>query len=273
MTPIVLGPDASRYWLAAQGESVARPFHLRWLLPLACGTDPRRWWLVWGLSWPSVAGGVAVLTSHRGATGLQCIAAAVFAVALSGMWGPKVVRPVGVDLPALALGVWSAVAATAGLWWLAVPLALVAASVKESAPVWAALLAWHPLLLLGLAAVAVRALIARPVLDEVTARPDLRRIHEQPVRTALVARSWRDAWLMVAPWGMTLAALYRPSWQVLAVLAVAHLQLLVATDTVRLLHTAAGPTMAIAAALTIPPQWLPLALVAHVFWWRKPEVV
>lgn len=273
MRQIRLGPDASRYWLMAQGASVARPFYLRWLLPKVCGTDPRRWWLAWGVSWPLIAGGVAVMTSHRGATGTQALAAAVLCIALPGVWGPVVVRPVGVDLPAMALGVWAAAAASYGLWWVAIPLALAAACVKESAPVWAALWAWHPLLLVALLAPAIRALVASPALDEVTANPTLRAIHDKPIHTALSARQWRNAWVMVAPWGVCLAALYDPSVAVCVTLAVAYLQLIVATDTVRLVHTAAGPTMAIAAAMTIPTPWLLLAVVAHVFWWRTPEVV
>jgi hypothetical protein len=100
-------------------------------------------------------------------------------------------------------------------------------------------------------------------------------VHEHPFKTAMEAHHgrWRDAWLMVAPWGATLAALYHPSWQTLLILLIAYGQLLVATDTVRLLHTAAGPVMAIAAAQVLPVQWLPLILIAHFFWWRKPEVI
>jgi hypothetical protein len=160
-----------------------------------------------------------------------------------------------------------------GWWWAAIPVVLVAACIKESAPVWCALWAWNPLLLVGLVAPAVRALTSKPRVDEVTAKPNLKKIHDHPVRTALTSRQWRDAWVMVAPWGLCLAALYRPSWWVAVALAAAYAQLLVATDTVRLVHTAAGPTLAIAAALVIPTAWLPLALVAHSFWWRKPEVI
>ncbi len=78
---------------------------------------------------------------------------------------------------------------------------------------------------------------------------------------------------MVAPWGVCLAALYYPSWQTVVVLVLAYAQLLVATDTVRLYQTAAGPTVALAAATIIPTQWLPLALALHVCWWNNPKVV
>jgi len=265
-----LGPDSARYWLAAQGKQVARPFHLRWLLPAACGINPARWWVVWALSWPILGVGVFFLADLGWERSLF---AAVLVLALPGVWGPSVVRPVGVDLPAMALGACAAAAAVHGVWWAAIPLVCLAACIKESAPVWAALWAWHPALLVGLILVAFTAAVVKPGMDEITSRPDLAEIHAHPFRTALRARQWRDAWVMVAPWGVCLAALYAPSWPLVAVLAVAHLQLLVATDTVRLVHTAAGPVAAIAAATVLPVAWLPLFAVAHVFWWRTPEVV
>lgn len=268
-----LGPDSSRYWIAGQGLPVARPFHLRWLLPAVCRTSPRRWWVVWALSWPVLAGGTWLLASDLGWQ--RAMLAAVLVAALPGVWGPSVVRPVGVDLPAMALGAMAAGMAVHGLVWPAVGLVLVAACVKESAPVWAALWAWNPVLLLGLVVVVFTACVVKPGLDEVTANPNLRRVHDHPVRTAFEHRQgrWRDAWLWVAPWGVCLAALYQPDWRVLVVVAVAHLQVLVATDTVRLVHTAAGPAVAVAAASVIPGPWLLVAGVAGVFWWRQMEVV
>lgn len=268
-----LGPDSSRYWLAAEGKPVARPFHLRWLLPRLLGQEIRRWWFVWGSSWLLVFAGGLVLALQHGATTAEGLAAGVLLIALPGLWGPQVVRPVGVDLPSMAVGIWAAVALGHGWWFVAVPLVLVAGCIKESAPIWCSLWARNPLLLVGLAAPLVRSILSKPELDEVTALPALREVHEHPIQTALRGRDWRSAWVMVAPWGLTLAALYRPSPWVLVTLAVAYLQLIVATDTVRLVQTAAGPPMAVVAALTIPTPWLLLAVIAHSFWWRQPEVI
>ena len=273
-----LGPDAARYWIAAQGQPVARPFHLRWLLPAVCGTSLNRWWAVWGLSWPALGVGTFLLADG----GWRGVLAAALVLGLPGVWGPSVVRPIGVDLPAMAVGVWAAVLASHGVWWAAVLAAGVAACIKESAPVWVALWAWNPILLLGLIPVAFTALVVKPQLDEVTAQPALLEVHDHPFRTAFTHRApmsspqwpwWRNAWVLAAPWGVCLAALYRPSWQTVAVLTVAYLQLLVATDTTRLLHTAAGPALAVAAASVIPVEWMLLAGVAHVFWWFKTEAV
>ena len=268
---MTIGPDAWRYLALARGERVVRPFHLRWLLPAVCGESLRRWQAVRWCSWALAAGGmVAVSPSLRG------LAAAVLLISLPGAQGPPVCNPVGVDLPAMALGIWAWAALEHGLWPVAVALIVLAGCVKESAPIFAALWAWHPVLLVGLIPVGIRALTSRPGVDRLTEQnPTLRQVHEHPFITAWLAHreQWRDAWIMVAPWGACLAALYQPAWPIVAVLIVAHLQLLVATDTVRLTHTAAGPAVALAAAQVIPLAWLPLALVLHVAWWRRPTMI
>lgn len=273
--PGMLGPDASRYVLAGRGVAVAKPFNLRVLLPWVCRDVHARWRAVWLASWPVAAAGLFWWGWAAGLSPARCAAVAVLCLALPGVWGPHVVRPIGVDLPALAVGVVAVAALEQGWWPLAVVLAAVGASIKESTPVWIALWAWNPVVLGALIVPAVVRLLNRPEIDPVTAQPTLREVHDRPVRTALAAHrmQWRNAYFMVAPWGATLAALYRPSWQTVAVLVVAYAQLLVATDTVRLLHSAAGPAVAFAAAKNIPEPWLLLACAVHVVWWRQPELV
>lgn len=146
-----------------------------------------------------------------------------------------------------------------------------AAAVKESSPVWAALWIWSPWPLVALVVPVVSWFVRKPGLDQVTAQPLLKRVHDHPVRSSLEhhAGQWRSGWVMVAPWGACLAALIAPSWQTVAVLVLAYAQLLVATDTTRLLHTAAGPVVALAAAQAFPVEWLPLVVVLHSVWWWK----
>lgn len=267
-----LGPDAARYWFAGGGGRVARPFHLRWLLPLVCGQHIRRWWAVWWSSWPVLFVGVWWLAADLGWQ--RATFAAVLCVALPGVWGPHVVRPVGVDLPAMALTAVAAAAAVHGWWWLAILALAFAAEIKETAPVWAALWAWDPALLLALIFPLAALVAIRPELDPITAgHPVLRRVHDHPIRTAFEHRRGRlrDAHLWVTPWGASLAGLYGLTPQVAATLAVAHAQAVVATDTVRPVQTAAGPVLAIAAAQVLPLQWLPLAALLSVFWWRQVE--
>ena len=78
---------------------------------------------------------------------------------------------------------------------------------------------------------------------------------------------------MVAPWGACLVGLYRPSLQVGVALVVAYGLLLVATDTVRLVHHAAGPVLAFAAVRNLPVEWLLVAVAVHVVWFWKVERV
>ena len=263
-----IGPDAARYLHAGIGGSVPRPFHLRWLLPAVCGRHLRRWWVVYALSWPLLAVSAFAWQSDKG---WQVAAAtAVLLVALPGILGPSVVAPVGVDLPSSALAL-AGVAAWPHCWPLAVACWFLAAAAKETAPVFAALWLWHPVPLLLLVVPAVTHLVKHPGPDPLG--PQFQRISDHPFRASLQhhAGRWRDGWLMVAPWGACLAALYAPDWRLFVTLAAAYGLLLVATDSVRLYQHAAGPVMAATAAQVIPPQFLPLALVAHVAWWRTPE--
>jgi hypothetical protein len=271
---VSIGPDAARYLLAGQGKPVARPFNLRWLLPAMLGDDLKQWRVVWLVSWPLLAAGAFVWAVAMGATWQVAAATAALLVALPGVWGPHSVRPVGVDLPAMAISVWAAAAFAAGQPLVGVVLTLWAAAIKEQAPLWVALWAWNPLALVALVGPAIAWFVRRPAMDEVTALPVLRRVHDHPVRTAMEHRQqqggWRNAWLMVAPWGVTLAALLDPSPWLIAAVVVAYAQLLVATDVVRLYQVVAGPVVCLAAAGVIPTQWLLLAVVVHAVFWRPP---
>ena len=269
-----LGPDALRYLALANGEQVPRPFHLRWLLPTVCGEEHAAWRAVRRAAWVVAALGMLGWCLAAGMSWQAATAATVLLLALPGILGPQVVNPVGVDLPATAVTLLGAflfelgnplrIAAAVVLW-------CVAAAIKETSPVFAALWVWSPIPLVALAVVAVRALLVKPGPDPLG--PRFQHIADHPIRSALDAHrtQWRNGWIMVAPWGACLAALYAPSWQLVVVLAVAYAQLFVATDTVRLLHHAAGPVMAMMAAQTIPMNWLMIVVVLHTFWFRNPE--
>lgn len=170
-------------------------------------------------------------------------------------------NPVLVDAPSMALAVWAAVCVREGLWPLGIALILASGMVKETGPVFGALYAWHPVLLIGLAAPAVRALLARPgsdVLDEENAW-----ILAHPFKAGQKYHNWLDPNLIV-PWGAAIVGLAALDLQLGALLAVAYAQLLVATDTVRLYQWAA-PVMCVAAAGAVPAAWLPLLVVLTVW--------
>lgn len=276
----MIGPDAARYLHAGNGLQVPRPFVLRWLLPELCGNDLRLWRAVWLVSWPVCAAGMFWFAHNQSGDWRRSIVAALLLVALPGILGPQVVNPVGVDLPATALTVVGCGFLTCGIdgYWVAgVVLITVAGCVKETSPLFAAVWVWSPLPLVGLVAPLARWCWVRfrhlEGPDPLGA--EFQRIADHPVRTALAAHGgrWRDGWLMIAPWGVCLVGLYAPGWPLVAALAVAYAQLLVATDTVRLVHHAAGPVMATAAVAHIPHRWLLLAAAAHVFWFFRVERV
>lgn len=274
----MIGPDAARYLHLANAVKVPRPFCWRWALPKACGNNPARWWAVWLASWPVLAVGMLSLARQSQLGWAAAFAAAALMAGLPGTLGPSVTIPVGVDLPATALAVCAAAGFAEGsVWSLAASLVLIctAAAIKESTPVWAALWAWSPLPLVALAVPAARAAWVRwrRLEGHDPLGAEFQHIADHPVRSALDAHRARarDAWQHLLPWGVCLAALWAPDWRLAAVLGAAHLQLLVATDTVRLVHHAAGPAMAIAAARNIPTAWLLLAVAAHTFWWHTVE--
>lgn len=270
-----IGPDAARYLLAGRGLPVAKPFHLRWLFPFFCEDDVRKWRVLWLCSWPALAVLMVAYGVLSDVGWWRATAAAAVLLGLPGVFGPAVVRPVGVDLPAMVLTLGAVVAAQAGWWPLAVVLISLAALGKESMPVWGSLWLWHPGLLAGLVVVLLRAWRVKPQIDEVTAREDLRFVHDHPIRSALQAHAgqWRDGWVMVAPWGLGVLSLVDFSLPVICCIVVAYMQLLVATDTVRLLHTAAGVPVALAAVEVIPEPWLLFAVIGHLVWWRRPVLI
>lgn len=266
-----IGPDSARYLYAAAGINVPRPYHLRWLLPKLCGTSSRRWHAAWGAAWPVLAVSMIWWRVASGDGWPVALAATGLLLGLPGILGPSCAIPVQVDMPATAMMVLGCALSVAVHPLAGVPVFVVAACIRETSPVWAALWLWSlwPLVALGAVALAMWRIKTGPEMlgdkfAEYTAHP---------IRTALEhhAGRWRDAWLMVAPWGICLLALVDADWRLLVLLAVAYAQLLVAADTVRLIHHAAGPPMAVAAALVIPTPWLLLAVAVHVVWWRAPE--
>lgn len=267
---MLLGPDATRYWIAGNNGVVGRPFHLRWLLPRLCRTDMRRWWWVWGVSWPVLFGSTVWWVS-AGHGWWPAVAAAGLLVGLPGVLGPNVSIPIQVDVPSMAVTMFGCAVAVNVSMWAGVCVIAVAAMMSEKAPIVGSLWLWSLWPLVAVFPVIVAAVVVRSGADPLGEK--FQRIAEHPIRSAFEAHAgrWRDGWLLVAPWGVTLAALYQPDWRLIVVLVVAYMQLLVATDTVRLVQTVAGPPMAVAAATIIPVEWLLLAVVVHVVWWRAPE--
>lgn len=253
MKGLLLPPDSIHYLRAAEGMVVPHPYRIRWLLPRVLGPHPERWQsltIASLVALPPVAGWYF---HARGLTGW----AVAFAVAmLCSLPALRLfaILPVLTDAFSFTGTLLVATCATQAPWWVTVPLTLILGATRESAPVFAALWAWSPLPLVGLVAVGWWRPAAPPSPDE----PWL----AHPFREAWRHRVYLgpDRGSYVAPWGAALAGLAAPSWQMAANVLVAHAQLLVAVDTLRLAVWCA-PVVVLGAAQAIPPAWWPVAIV------------
>lgn len=250
----MLTPDGVRY-LAAAERRVARPFHWRWMIPALCRTNVARWqrltrtstWLLLPATWWYVGGWAGV-------------AAAACVCGLSGVWKFNRRWPVLVDAPGMLCALLAADCMLHGLWYLAIPLALLGGTVRETSPVFAALYAWNPLLLIGLLAPALRTLQREgpDVLDE-----ENRWILDHPIKASRKYHAGFPIAIWVLPWGAAPVALGNPTLWLYTTLAAAYGQCLVATDTVRLFMWA-FPVVLASAVQIVPPVWLVLFVVAHL---------
>jgi hypothetical protein len=255
----MLTPDGARYWTMTE-KRVARPFHLRWLQPFLCRQDERRWK---ALTWGSVAA-VGILTAiYTNSPWMACVAF-LPGVAFS------VRHPVLVDAFGMALALGAALMLSV-CWPIAIVLALLAGCTRETAPIWAAVYAWNPLLLVGLVPVGVRWLMRSgpDVLD-----PKNAWILQHPIKASIEfhAGRWTDPLLMVLPWGGLLAGITAFTTQTLVAVGLGYSQLLVATDAVRLYQWAA-PVLALAAVAAVPAWALPIVALTVIFNpWKGPGI-
>ena len=229
------------------------------------GSEPRRWRTATHLGLIAACAGVVVLAHQHGRSLSGSVAAGLLVGGLP--WLHFVFkRPVLVDGPAFALAVLAAVACN-GDPLLSLPLALLGGAVQERVPIFAALYAWHPLPLAGLIVPLVAHWVVERGEDHPGLGPENAWILQHPIAASLKFHEglWRSP-LLLAPWGVLLAGFYDPPLWVLATLAVAYAQILLATDTVRLYQWAA-PAVAVHAVGVIPEEWLLIAVLAH---WVNP---
>ncbi len=262
---ISLSPDGRRYLAMAAERCAPLPFALRWLLPYMCGPSPGRWRYCTAIHMTLLVPIVTIWLSHWINDPIACMVGGIFIIGLPGIWRIHLRWPVLVDPTAMAWALISALFAFEGLWLLAVACSLVAGSAKESAPVFAAVYCWHPVVLLGLVG---------PLLRRCTARlcPDPEGDEEiltHPFRAGWQAHSqwWRAPKVMFAPWGICLLAPLTDDAHLLMMLVVgvvlAYGQLLVAVDTVRLYQWAAP--LAILCTVAALPVWaLAVGLMIHL---------
>jgi hypothetical protein len=244
-----LTPDGVRYFAAAE-QRVARPFHLRWLLPRLLGDNFKRWQYV---THGALFALLPLMYVYAGG-GWRGLAAALMVLGLSGVWKFNRKYPVLVDATGVCLALSSAVAFQHGLWPLGLALALVGGCVRETSPIFAALYCWNPLALLGMVAPAVRSL-QREGPDVLDGENEW--ILRHPFRAGWIFHRHKLFMNYVLPWGAAVVAFANGSPQLALTCAVAYAQCLVATDTIRL-YQWAFPVVLVAAVGAVPLAWLPV---------------
>jgi hypothetical protein len=256
--------DGRRYLHSGARQPIAFPFALRWLLPLLCGTSVRRWQLCTVAHLVLLPPLVTLWLEPWIASERLQIVGGLMICGFAGIWRMSLYRPVLVDAPAMTWGLTAAIFFQHHLWYLGILCSLVAGSIKETAPVFAACYAWNPLGLIGLAAPIVRRLTVRPGSDPLGEESLLR----DPLRTGRLSHvgRWLDPAVMVAPWGAGVLAAFATDRAIVPILAttaaLAYSQLLLATGTVRLYQWAAPPVV-LGAASVIPDRWAIGILVLH----------
>lgn len=210
-------PDGVRYLTMGGGQRVPLPYHLRWFVPFVARQIGWRWRAVHIASLVTLAAAFAVYLVQLGHEWTAAAAGVALAALLPGVGRFARRFPILVDAPAQALALLAVVTLHEGWWWAAVPLAVAAGATKEAAPIHAAVWAWHPLLLVGMLAPAVRALV--PAGPEVEGA-GIKIAAKRP--TWDLAGPWSDPFLVAFPWGPCLAAMWAPSWQLAAALAVGY---------------------------------------------------
>lgn len=270
-----ISPDGRRYLDAGKGRPVALPFMLRWLVPRVCGASIRRWRWFTTLHLIALPPLVTIWMQPWVSEGGQRVFGGLLVCGLAGVWRIHLRWPVLVDGAAMAWSVGSAILFQQGHWIVGILVALVAACIKETAPVFAACYAWNPLALAGLLAPLVRRLFGT-VGEDSFGQPELLR---NPWRASRLyhAGRWFDPFAMALPWGAGLLALLVTDHRIIPMLVVtvtlAYAQLLIATDTARLYQWAAPPVL-LGAAEVIPAHLAVVVLLAHLFnpWAGSAEV-
>lgn len=253
-------PDGLRYFAMARGEGAPKPYHYRWLLPRLLGEDKKKWRAV---SLGSLAGMVPAMRwlTGRWAPGL-------FVFTLDGVAGTAHRYPVLTDAPAMLAAIMAAAATRQKRWTLAVVLSVLAGTMKESSPVFAATYSTNLLPLVGLISPAVMAMIEPG--DDIPGEGFSHDCLTHPVWAAWWKRRGQavDWKLWVLPWGGLLAGL-RGDFRTVSTVVASHAQCVAAVDTERLTQWA-WPVLAENTVDVMGKSW-PVALTAGWFNpWRTP---
>lgn len=264
-----LTPDGVRYLAMAEGQSVPYPFMYRWLVPWIIGRKASQWPQQRVFLVLSLAAIGAWAYNMYDAAWPQAFATIGIAVGLSGFWRYNWHHPVLVDGTAMCFALVCAISAWRGDGLALVAcLALLAGATKETAPIFAALWAWSPWPLIGLAAPLLRHALARGGQEPEGVPAAAIEAVLHPLRTSWSTHKrffQEDGWgVWFAPWGACLLAVANPIHvlQLVVTVVISYAQCIVATDTARL-YMWAWPVVVLQTVGAVPPAWLPALVLIH----------
>jgi hypothetical protein len=239
----IVSPDGQAYLRLAAGHGGPAPF--RWRLAVyLLGRYPLAWhWL----SWSALAASAGLVGEYSGRHGIAPWAAAGLFAALP--WFRGLVRmPILTDQLAMVCAIGAALVP----WYAAIPLALLAGTLSERAPVFSAVFAWSFVPLVGLIVPAVMVAMTRGGIESHNDWRAMRELHNRV-----------QPHTYVLPWGACLVAALGVGWQLVAAVALGYSQMLVATDRARLYQWSA-PVVVVSALVAAPAEWWPAMVLATV---------
>lgn len=261
-----VSPDGRFYSLMGEGQRVPQPYSRRWLLPMVLGWAQYETSMAARPAW-TIASGVAFVATGPLIYALTGSLACVWFCAWLPGLAVNVRFPVLVDQVAFSIMLGAVVAYQHGLWWVAIPLMLIAGQCKETAPVFGGVLCWDPYM----AGVCALSMGVALVVGKVRSIPGDKEYQLHPFRVAMTKHDPLSWVSMVLPWGgiavvcvaMASSSMFEPhaAWIAGVSLVLGYGQLLLANDESRLFVWAAPA--ALVAIAGYQGAWLVPALVAH----------
>ena len=253
-------PDSERY----MNRTKFPPFHLRWLLPFLLRKNTVAWQIVTGIATVLIPVAMFYFLESWGLSYIQCIIGGLLTLGLKGVFGFNIRVPVLVDSTAMLLMVISATLFNYGMIIPAIAVVVIAGCIKESSPVFTAIVSLNPLALLGLIPVLIMFVRGKTDKHDIGGKKS-EEILKHPFKYGISMHS--NIWLNYNLWlsfGILLLAFKNPSIHLLLMFGVAFSQMLMATDSIRLLHWC-FPVMILYTVPLIPLEWaIPLVILQWI---------
>jgi len=251
--------DIEEQLRAGRNEPTPAPFWWRWLWPaIFWKTYPYHWTIGVRTCLALLPVAMALFLWNWGLSFFQCLTGAALIALVPGIWERSFRYKSLVDAPNHLLVLLTATAILQDRPILALILALIGGAMRETTPIFSALLSLSPLPLLGLFAVGWWRKRGEAFRNF--------EYYNEPFKTYSLKR-WRDGFhpfMYLLPFGGLIVALGSGLWNVWASLAVAVLPIFRSVDNHRLIAYA-SPALVLGAVTAVEPRWLPALVFLSLF--------